>query len=82
MPSPPKILQRILSGQADANIPFADLVHVLEHLGFTMRIRGSHHIFTRPGLDERINVQRAGTKAKPYQVKQVRRVLLDHPGIR
>lgn len=68
MPSPPKILQRILSGQADANIPFTDLIHLLTHLGFTMRVSGSHHIFTKSGVTERLNVQREGSKAKPYQI--------------
>ena len=82
MPSPSKILQRILSGQSDANIPFSDVAHLLTHLGFTMRVSGSHHIFTKPGISERINVQREGSKAKPYQIKQVRRVLLDHPELR
>lgn len=47
MPSPPKILQRILSGTADANIPFEDVVHLLTELGFKLRVKGSHHIFTK-----------------------------------
>jgi len=43
-----------------------------------MRISGSHHIFTRSGVLERINIQREGSKAKPYQVRQVRRILAQH----
>jgi hypothetical protein len=40
-----------------------------------MRVSGSHHIFTKPGVMERINLQREGSKAKPYQVRQVRKIL-------
>ncbi|MDB6031847.1 MAG: hypothetical protein JWM16_2185 [Verrucomicrobiales bacterium] len=43
-----------------------------------MRISGSHHIFTRPGVLERINLQREGAKAKPYQVRQVRKILAQY----
>ncbi len=47
-------------------------------LGFDERIRGSHHIFTRDGIEEILNLQPKGSKAKPYQVKQVRRVILTY----
>lgn len=82
MPSPSKILQRILSGTADSNIPAADLVHLLSYLGFKLRVHGSHHIFTEDGVADRINVPRDGSKAKPYQIKQVQRVLLANPDLR
>lgn len=36
----------------------------------------SHHIFRRTDVEERINLQRQGNKAKPYQVRQVRAVIL------
>ena len=45
-------------------------------LNFTERIGGSHHMFVRSGIDELINLQRDGAKAKPYQVKQVRIIML------
>lgn len=47
-------------------------------LGFKERVRGSHHIFTKEGVEEILNVQPKGTKAKPYQVKQVRNVILGY----
>jgi predicted RNA binding protein YcfA (HicA-like mRNA interferase family) len=47
-------------------------------LGFEVRIRGSHHIFRKEGVVEKINLQRAGNKAKPYQVKQVRNVIVKY----
>lgn len=71
-----KTLERILSGTADAAIRFDDLCQLLERLGFEKRVRGSHHLFRKSGVEEKINLQRAGTNAKPYQVKQVRSVIL------
>ena len=71
-----KLLDHILRGKSDANIPFDDLCQLLRHLGFDERTRGSHHIFRKSGVEERINLQRDGSKAKPYQVSQVRRVIL------
>ncbi len=71
-----KILERVLSGTSDANINFDDLRALLKHLGFDERIRGSHHIFTRDNVREILNLQPRGSQAKPYQVKQVRRILL------
>ncbi len=40
--------------------------------------RGSHHILRKEGVAEKINLQRAGNKAKPYQVKQVRNVIVKY----
>ena len=68
--------QRILSGRSDANIRFDDLRLFLLRLGFAERVRGSHHIFRRDGVRERINLQRDGSHAKPYQVRQVRQAIL------
>ncbi len=73
-----KTLQRLLSGTADAAIRFDDLRSLLERLGFEERIRGSHHLFRKAGVEDRINLQRDGKNAKPYQVKQVRSVILRH----
>lgn len=71
-----RLLEQILHGRSDANIAFGGLVALLESLGFEERIAGSHHIFRHPDVDERINLQRDGNKAKPYQVKQERAVIL------
>ena len=68
--------QRILSGRSDANIRFEQLRSFLLRLGFTERVRGSHHIFRREGVRELINLQRDGSQAKPYQVRQVRQAIL------
>ena len=71
-----KTLGRLLSGVADAGIRFDDLCQLLERLGFDKRVRGSHHLFRKNGVEEMINLQRSGTNAKPYQVKQVRAAIL------
>lgn len=73
-----KTLLEVLRGGSDANIEFADLRGLLLHLGFEERVRGSHHVFFKSGIEELINVQRAGSKAKPYQVRQVRAVFTRH----
>jgi len=69
------VYRRVLQGTADANIRFSDLRSLLAALGFTERIKGSHHIFTRPDMAEILNIQSRGSLAKPYQVKQVRNVI-------
>jgi HicA toxin of bacterial toxin-antitoxin, len=78
MPSTEKILEQVLRGTADANVEFNDLRRLLLRLGFDERIKGGHHIFRRAGLPVMINLQRDGKKAKPYQVKQVRRIISEH----
>ena len=35
-------------------------------------------MFRKSGVEERINLQREGNNAKPYQVKQVRAVILKY----
>jgi hypothetical protein len=70
-----KTLRAVMSGAADANIRFDDLCGLLEAIGFRRRIRGDHHIFVRPGVAEILNLQPLGAKAKPYQVKQTRKLV-------
>lgn len=71
-----EVLERILSGRSDVNIRFSDLTSLLHHLEFSERIRGDHHIFWKDGVAEIINLQPKDSKAKPYQVRQVRGILL------
>ena len=70
-----KLLNKILSGQADYNISFNELINLLLSLGFKRRQEGSHNIFTKEGMNERINLQAEGSKAKGYQVRQLRKIL-------
>ncbi|MDE2881651.1 MAG: type II toxin-antitoxin system HicA family toxin [Acidobacteriota bacterium] len=72
------LVLRILEGRSDANIRFAELLTLLRNMGFTERIRGSHHVFRREGIAERVTLQRDNGMAKPYQVRQIRRLLLKY----
>jgi hypothetical protein len=71
-----EVFLRVVTGTSDAGIRFEELCSLLRSLGFTERIRGSHHIFTRDGVEEILNIQPQAGRAKPYQVKQVRGVIL------
>lgn len=73
-----KLLLLILRGTSDANIPFDGLRSLLGWLGFSERIKASHHIFTREGVEEILNLQEKRGKAKAYQVRQVRQVILKY----
>jgi predicted RNA binding protein YcfA (HicA-like mRNA interferase family) len=71
-----KLAREILFARADANVDFADLRKLLLSLGFVERVRGSHHIFAKDGVDELLNLQREGKHAKPYQLRQVRMIVV------
>jgi len=73
-----KILLQVLAGSGDGNIAFGALCNLLKQLGFDLRIRGSHHIFTRVDIAEILNLQEKQGKAKSYQVKQVRDAILKY----
>ena len=73
-----KTLLDVLHGRSDANIAFAHLCALLTCLGFHQRIRGSHHIFWKDDVNEILNLQPKHGKGKPYQVKQVRLVIIKY----
>jgi predicted RNA binding protein YcfA (HicA-like mRNA interferase family) len=55
-----------------------ELVRKLRKLGFDERSKGSHFIYRQAGIEERVNLQRDGRHAKPYQVRQVRAVIVKY----
>ena len=73
-----KNLIALLSGSKDQNIRFETLRTILLNFGFKERVKGSHHIFSKHGVEEIINIQSKKKMAKPYQVKQVRNVILKY----
>ena len=73
-----KLLFKLFQGNADTNFSFSELCKLLEELGFENRIKGSHHIYFRKDVEEIINIQPEKSKAKAYQVKQVRNLLLKY----
>ncbi|MBK1620486.1 toxin HicA [Lamprobacter modestohalophilus] len=72
------MLELVLRGTSDANTSFKDLCKLLKTLGFTERVRGDHFIYTKPKIQEILNLQPVGALAKAYQVKQVRTVILKY----
>ena len=73
-----RLLHTILRGRSDANIRFSDLRALMAYLGFEERIRGSHHLFDKAGIVEIVNLQSRSGYAKPYQVRQVRQLILKY----
>ena len=73
-----KLIQKILSGRQDTSVLFSEAVSLLQALGFSLRVKGSHHIFYQEGVLEIINMQPDGSKAKAYQVKQIRDLIVKY----
>jgi len=73
-----RLYDHILMRRSDANVSFETLCALLKRLGFDERIKGDHHIFTQDGVEEILNLQPKDGKGKPYQVKQVRDVILKY----
>lgn len=71
-----KLYEHILMRRSDANVPFEAFCGLLKKLGFDERIKGGHHIFTKDNVEEILNLQPRDGKGKPYQVKQVREIIL------
>lgn len=73
--NPHRLLHRIARGDV-ANVAFDDLARLLLRLGFALRrTAGSHHIYVHPKVPQAVNVQEVGGRAKPYQVRQLVRLI-------
>ena len=74
-----KLLSELLDGAHDKSFLFSDLQKIMALCGFDLRIRGDHFIYTRKDVEEIVNLQPIkGNKAKPYQVKQVREIVIKY----
>jgi hypothetical protein len=73
-----KLMVSLMSGNHDNNIKFSDLQKILSILDFQCRIKGDHFIYSRNDINEIINIQPEGNMAKPYQVKQIRNIILKY----
>ena len=72
--NPRKTLAKILGGSK--SIRFADMTRLVESFGFHLsRTSGSHHIFSRPGIPELVNIQEVGGEAKPHQIRQFLKIV-------
>jgi hypothetical protein len=71
--------RKLLSGQSDKNIKFSELISFLKRLEFIERVEGDHHILVHADIVEIINLQpRHDGAAKPYQVRQVRKLIITY----
>jgi predicted RNA binding protein YcfA (HicA-like mRNA interferase family) len=76
MPDPAKTRVALNDPAKDYGHRLIDVVKFLEASGWKHRIKGGHHIFTRPGMPVLLNLQpEKDGKAKFYQIRQVRQVL-------
>jgi predicted RNA binding protein YcfA (HicA-like mRNA interferase family) len=70
-----KLLIRLARGEL-ANVAFGDARSLLEGLGFELRrVNGSHHVFAHPAIVELLNLQSVRGQAKPYQLRQLMRLV-------
>jgi predicted RNA binding protein YcfA (HicA-like mRNA interferase family) len=70
-----RLLKRLSEGQLK-NVVFGDMINMVEGFDFQLvRVSGSHHIFTHPGLPELVNLQEVKGEAKPYQIRQFLRLV-------
>lgn len=77
MSDPEKTGASLLESERDYGHRFAEIVHFLQMSGWKLRQKGSHHIFTRAGIPILLNFQpEKDGKAKAYQVRQLRRALI------
>lgn len=73
-----KAYNKVMAGNSDNNIKFADFRNLLLSFGFKEHIRGDHYIYKHKDIPERINIQPDNNKAKSYQVKQVRAIFKEY----
>ena len=73
-----KVLIDIFLNNNLRNIKFKHLYNALIYLGFKNRIKGDHYIFYKEGINEIINLQPDNNMAKPYQIKQVKILLVKY----
>ncbi len=72
---PRKLLTKLVRGDLQ-NTGFGDLQRLVEAFGFSLvRVSGSHHLYSHPGIPELVNLQNVKGQAKPYQVRQFLRLV-------
>lgn len=68
-----KLIQKIFNG---TQVSYSDVEKILFMLGYTLKIRGSHHGFRKPGFTP-ITIKKR-TQLLPYQIKDIQEALLEH----
>jgi predicted RNA binding protein YcfA (HicA-like mRNA interferase family) len=73
-----KLLERLQQGNV-ANVDYEDFLRLIQACGFVrLRTAGSHVIFGRVGIKNRLVVQPFRGKAQPYQVRQFLALFRDY----
>lgn len=74
-----KVYNDVVSGRCDNNIRFADFQNLIIYLGFELKgQKGSHKSYYHKEINERMTIQNAGSKAKGYQVRQLKNIIEKH----
>lgn len=74
-----KTYNDVISGKSDNNIRFTEFRNLIIDLGVDFKNQnGSHMVYYHKGINERMTVQNAGSKAKGYQVRQLRNIIVKH----
>lgn len=74
-----KVYDNVMSGNSDNNIKFNDFRNLIIDLGFNfMRQSGSHIQYFHYGINAFMNIQNDGSKAKGYEVRQLRKIILKY----
>ncbi len=70
-----RLLARLSRGSLN-NVRFAELSDLTQAFGFALaRVSGSHHMFVHPSIPELLNLQEVQGQAKPYQIRQLLRLV-------
>lgn len=74
-----KVYNAVMSGKSDNNIQFNDFRKLISDLGFSfIRQRGSHIQYFHEGINAFMNIQSDGSKAKGYEVRQLRKIIIEN----
>ncbi len=73
-----KLLHKIIFSNNDKNIKFIEIQKLLDDLGFNCRIKGDHFIYYKDNISEIVNIQPLNKMAKPYQIKQIKKIILKY----
>ena len=70
-----RLLRRLDQGAVN-NVSINEMVNLVEGFGFQLiRVSGSHQIFAHPDISELVNLQSVRGEAKPYQIRQLLRLV-------
>ena len=73
-----KAYEAVLSGRCDNNMKFRDLQKLILDLGMIFQNQEGSHMRYRHPKGAAVNIQNRKGNAKPYQVKQVRDMIIEY----